>query len=289
MSYVSPVVQVLVGRSEAPVLPQLDGPARAGDAVLELAPRQDVLAGELIPSDHAATLAHADLGRGVGQECSGERGPRLEELRDGADALAAFLLGRRQEVPARRLFRDPAQGELADHFPRLTGRTKRQVRGPLRQAALLLRRHQSPQHGHAGSRTEGLAVHILEDEDEGGKLSLCLRRRLGGGAGVPRDHRITARVHDSPRPQLEEPLRGGDAQRLDVPLSSLEPHEIGVQVHVQMRHRGREVVRQAGEGEGGVGQDVGPPAANRRSAAGRGHQSPGEGLGEPLVERLRRP
>ena len=108
-----------------------------------------------IPSDHSATLAHADLRRGVGEECPGERGPRLEELRDGADALAAFLLGHRQEIAARRFFRDPAQGELADHFSGLTGRTKRQVRGALRQEALLFRHHQRPQQSHPGSRHRG--------------------------------------------------------------------------------------------------------------------------------------
>ena len=160
-------------------------------------------------------------------------------------APAAFLLGRRQEVAARRFLRDPAQGELADHFPGLMGRTEREVRGSLRQETLLLRRHQSARsRADAGSRPEGVAVDILEDEDERRKLPLCLRRRLGGGPGVPRDHGIAARVDDSPRRQLEQPFRGGDAQRLDVPLSSLDPHQIGVQVHVQMRHRGREVVRQ---------------------------------------------
>ena len=112
-----PVFQVLVGRAGASLLPELDRPARSGHRVLELPPGQDVLAGEPIAPDHAAALTDADLGRGVRDERARERRERPQELRDGPGALAAFLLGQREEVAAgRELLRDAAEGELADDF-----------------------------------------------------------------------------------------------------------------------------------------------------------------------------
>src|SRR5437016_6442617 len=77
------VLQVLVGRPGSSLLPQLDRPARSGHRVLELPSGQDVLAGELIASDHPAALPDADLGCGVRDERARERRQRLQELRDG--------------------------------------------------------------------------------------------------------------------------------------------------------------------------------------------------------------
>src|SRR5262249_12426440 len=132
------VLQVLVRGAEATLLPQLDGPARAGDAVLELPPREDVLAGELVASDDAAALAHADLGRGVGEEGLTERRARLEDLGGGARGARAFLLGGGQPVRARRLLRDAAERELADHLAGVARRREREVRGALGHESRLL-------------------------------------------------------------------------------------------------------------------------------------------------------
>src|SRR5207249_6378644 len=97
---VRPVGEKLVGGPEAPFLPQLDGPARPRDSVLELPTGQDVFAGELVAPDHATALADADLRGGVGNEGAGERGQCLEKFRDGEGAPASFLLGDRQKITA---------------------------------------------------------------------------------------------------------------------------------------------------------------------------------------------
>src|SRR5207247_8156699 len=66
----------------------------------------------------------------------------------------------------------------------------------------------------------------------------------------------------------------------------LYPDEIGVEIHVQMRGRERELVREAREGERGVGQDEGPSSANRGPTARHGRQPSRKALGKALVERL---
>src|SRR5262249_59919301 len=99
------------------LLPELDRPARARAAIIELASGHHVVPRELVPADHATGLAHPDLWRGVGEERAPECGQRLQELRHGERAPATFLLRRRQKVAARRtLLRDSAQRKLADHL-----------------------------------------------------------------------------------------------------------------------------------------------------------------------------
>src|SRR6266850_20121 len=56
---VRPLVEPLVRGSEPSFFPELDRPARAGDAVVELAGAQHVVAGELVAPDHPAALADA--------------------------------------------------------------------------------------------------------------------------------------------------------------------------------------------------------------------------------------
>ncbi len=127
---------------------------------------------------------------------------------------------------------------------------------------------------------------MLKDEDQGRQLALGQRRRHRGHAREVRDDGVAARVHDGSRRQLEDALPGRDAHRFDAAGAGLEAHEEGVEVHVQRRGRGGELVGQAGEREGRVGQDVGPPSARRRTAAGHGQEPAGDGVGEALVERL---
>ena len=120
----------LGGGAEA-ALPELDGPARPGHAVVKRAAAQHVVAGELIAPDHAAALADADLRGGVRDERPGERRQGLQKLRDGERPLAAFLLGHRQEIAARgQLLGDSAQGELADDLAGLRRGAQREVRAP---------------------------------------------------------------------------------------------------------------------------------------------------------------
>src|SRR3989449_3736084 len=61
-----------------------------------------------------------------------------------------------------------------------------------------------------------------------------------------------------------------------------------MEVHVERRGRAAELVGQAGERERCVGQDVRSSSTHRRAAAGHGREPPGDGVGEALVERLRR-
>ncbi len=98
---VGSVVEILVRGPAPSLLPQLDGPARAGDAIREFAAAQDIFARELITPDHAAALADAHLRGGVGDEGPRERGQCFQKFRDGEGALPPFLLGDRQEVAAR--------------------------------------------------------------------------------------------------------------------------------------------------------------------------------------------
>src|SRR5262249_55781371 len=110
-----PVREVVVGRTELALLPQLDGPAAARGGIRERAPRQDVVPSELIAPDDAPALAHPDLPRGVGHERVREARPRQEERCDGERAPAALALGRREEVVARgALLGDAVERQLAD-------------------------------------------------------------------------------------------------------------------------------------------------------------------------------
>ena len=130
---------------------------------------------------------------------------------------------------------------------------------------------------------------MLEDKDEGRELPRRHRRRLRGGACVRGDHGIAACVHDGSRAQLEGPLPDGDPQRLDPALARRRPHEVGVEIEVEARGRGGELVGQAREGERGVGQDPGPSAPHGGPAARHGRQPAGEIFADARVEGLRGP